>query len=463
MQTNNLDSCFLQQPYQTGFGYTSYPAAKQFQTGFDVTNYQQQAQASNDELIPLPLSVYIHIPFCDSLCHDCGCNSEASLTPEQTEPYLAALHKEIALQSALFDPDRKVVQLYIGGGAPTYLSDLQITALMSRLAKQFNLPMKKKREWSIEVDPRKVDLQRIDFLAASGFNYLRLEAQDFDPLVQQAINRLHQAEYTAKLIARAREQGFRSVSVELIYGLPQQSPESFAATISTVAQMLPDRISVYSRSHLSSLFPPQQMHSADIPGQETGAQPLEQVIQYLSAAGYRHLGMAQFALETDELCLAQDKNRLQRNLQGYTTKTQCELLGLGFGAVGRVGNCCVQNFKDLSMYLGSLEKGTLPLAKGLVLHEEDHLRRAVIQQIMCQANVDFAALSYKYHIDFKQHFALEIEILEQLASTGLIKIDSVSLSITPQGWALLPAIARIFDQYLQQQYKPLPFPSIFSD
>ncbi len=461
MQTTSFDPHLIQRFDRQGPEYTTYPAVDQFYPGFNVADYRQQVQASNDELIPRPLSLYIHIPFCDSLCYYCSCNKKVSQHSEQAVPYLAALHREIQLQSELFDDDRKVVQLYFGGGTPTYLSNTQLSRLMSRLGEHFNLPAKKKREWSIEVDPRTVNLARIDLLADLGFNYLNLGVQDFDAQVQKAVNRIHQPEHTDQLISRAREQGFDSISIDLIYGLPHQTPESFISTVDTVMQMRPDRLSIYNYTHKPKLFPSQQLiHSRDLPSPETKLSMLGDTVERLLRAGYRHIGMFHFALETDSLSIAQDKGRLQRNLQGYSTKAQCELLGLGVSAIGQVGNCYSQNHKDISAYQAALENQTLAISRGIILREEDRLRRAIIQQIMCQHRVEFAALSYKYHLDFKHHFAVEMELLEQLTVDGLIEIDALSLSITPPGQMLLRSIAMIFDQYLHRNESSKRFSSM---
>ncbi len=451
MQTTSFDPHLIQRYDRSGPEYATYPAVEQFYTGFDVTDYRQQVQSSNDELIPRPLSLYIHIPFCDSLCYYCRCNKKVSQQSEEAVPYMAALHREIQLQSELFDDDRKVVQLYFGGGTPTYLSDIQLSRLMAHLGEHFNLPAKKKREWSIEVDPRTVNLTRIDLLADLGFNYLKLGIQDFDPQVQTAVNRIHQPEHSAQLISCAREQGFSSISIDLIYGLPQQTAESFQTTVDTVMQMRPDRLSIYNYSHKPKLFPSQQLiHSRDLPSMDAKLSMLGNTVERLLKAGYRHIGMFHFALETDSLSVAQDKGRLQRNLQGYSTRAPCELLGLGVSAIGQVGNCYSQNHKDISAYQEAMENQTLAVSRGVILSGEDLLRRAVIQQIMCQHRVEFAALSYKYHLDFKHHFATEMGPLEQLAAAGLIEVDEVSLSVTPQGQLLLRPIAMIFDQYIHQ-------------
>lgn len=451
MKTTDFNPTLVQNYDQPGSDYASYPDLGQFHDGFDAAAYKQQVQASNDELIPRSLAVLIHIPFCETLCYYCTCDREISEQIEQTVPYMAALHQEIELQAELFDADRKVVRLHLGGGIPTYLTDPQLSKLMSRLAKHFNLPEKKKREWSIEVDPRTVNIQRIDLLAELGFNYLRLGVQDFDPQVQESVNRIHLPEHSAQLINRARKQGFKCVSIDLTYGLPRQTPASFAATIDKIIQLRPDRLSVYNYSNQPQLLPSRQpIKHTDLPSPETKLEMLEESIKRLQQAEYRHIGLDQYALESDDLSRAQDKGKLQRNLQGYATKAPHELLGLGVGAISQVANCYSQNHRSLAAYQATLKNHALPISRGLILRDEDRLRRAIIQQIMCQHKIEFAALSYKYHLDFNHHFAMEMELLEQLAVDGLVEIDALSLRVTPKGHFLLRPIARIFDQYSHQ-------------
>lgn len=449
LETTNFDAGLIRKYDKQGPRYTSYPTAVQFNDSFDIPSYEQQVQLSNEELIPRPLSLYIHIPFCHELCYYCGCNKKVTQHPEQAIPYLRALYQEIELQAQLFDHDRKVVQLHFGGGTPTYLTDLQLTELMAHLREHFNMPACDEHEWSIEIDPRTMDKNRIDLLADLGFNRMSLGIQDFNPIVQKAVNRIQSPEQTEELMIRAREQGFQSISVDLIYGLPHQTVTSFNQTLDTVVAMRPDRLSIYNYAHLPELFRAQRLIKAeDLPTAETKLAMFGETIERLGAAGYRYIGMDHFALETDELCIAQDEGTLQRNFQGYSTMARCDLVGLGVSSIGQVGDCYSQNQKIIADYQDSLEKDQLPIARGLIMHDEDRLRRAVIQQVMCQDRLDFNDFSHKYHIHFRKHFAMELELLAVQATDGLIKLGDDYLEVTPRGRLLLRSIAMVFDQYL---------------
>ncbi|MCF6224838.1 MAG: oxygen-independent coproporphyrinogen III oxidase [Xanthomonadales bacterium] len=451
LETTHFDAGLIQKYDKQGPRYTSYPTAVQFSDSFNAAAYRQQVQLSNEELIPRSLSLYVHIPFCHELCYYCGCNKKVSQHPEQAIPYLRALYREIELQAELFDHDRDVIQLHFGGGTPTYLNDTQLTGLMTQLREHFNMPQSGAHEWSIEIDPRSMDENRIDLLAQLGFNRMSLGIQDFNPIVQKAVNRIQSPEQTEALIVRARQQGFQSISVDLIYGLPHQTVSSFNQTLDIVIAMRPDRLSIYNYAHLPELFRSQRLiKTEDLPSTEIKLKMFAATIQRLAAAGYRYIGMDHFALESDELCVAQDEGTLQRNFQGYSTMARCDLIGLGVSSIGQVGDCYSQNQKIIDDYQAGLEIDQLPIARGLVMNDEDRLRRTIIQQIMCQDRVDFNALSNKFHINFRKYFSVELELLEIQAADGLIVLTEDHLEVTPQGRALLRSIAMIFDQYLKQ-------------
>ncbi|MCF6262704.1 MAG: oxygen-independent coproporphyrinogen III oxidase [Xanthomonadales bacterium] len=451
LETTHFDAGLIRKYNKQGPRYTSYPTAVQFSDSFNAAVYRQQVQFSNEELIPRPLSLYVHIPFCHELCYYCGCNKKVSQHPEQAVPYLRALYREIELQAALFDHDRDVVQLHFGGGTPTYLSDAQLAGLMAQLREYFNIPQSGRHEWSIEIDPRTMDENRIDLLAELGFNRISLGIQDFNPIVQRVVNRIQSPEQTEALIVRARQQGFRSISVDLIYGLPHQTVNSFKQTLDTVIAMRPDRLSIYSYAHLPELFRAQRLIKEEsLPSAETKLKMFAATIQQLTTAGYRYIGMDHFALESDELCVAQDEGTLQRNFQGYSTMARCDLIGLGVSSIGQVGDCYSQNQKIIADYQAELENDQLPITRGLVMNDEDRLRRTIIQQIMCQDRVNFNAFSNKFHINFRQYFSVELELLEVQAADGLVVLTEDYLEVTPQGRLLLRSIAMIFDQYLKQ-------------
>jgi len=436
--------------------YTSYPTAVQFMEGFDTEAYQRYTGASNNELIPKPLSLYVHLPFCKTLCYYCGCMKKVTRHQHQADQYLELLDREIELQGRLFDHDREVIQLHFGGGTPTYHSDDQLKKLMSQLGEHFSLSHDDSREFSVEVDPRTVGTERLAKLAEMGFNRISLGVQDIDPQVQEAVNRIQDPESTLQMVEASRNLGFNSVSIDLIYGLPLQTVEGFSNTIDTVVQAKPDRLAVYNYAHLPHIFRAQRMiDSKDIPSPETKLKLMELTIDRLTTAGYVYIGMDHFALPDDELTIAQREGGLQRNFQGYSTRRECDLIGLGVSAIGKVGDCYAQNLKDIRSWQSVVAEGKLPIWRGVGLTTEDRLRRGVIESIMCHGEVQFSQFESNYDIDFHDHFAYELGNLHQLETDGLIKMGNDEFSATPEGRLLLRSVAMIFDEYLQApQSKP---------
>ena len=429
--------------------YTSYPTALQFHEGFDAEAYRRFVQSSNDDLIPRPLSLYVHLPFCKELCYYCACNKKVTRNQQRAETYLQYLDKEIQLQGELFDSDRQVIQLHFGGGTPTYYDDVQLRHIVEQLSRNFLLSRSDSREFSIEIDPRTVDHERVANLADIGFNRVSMGVQDFDPAVQKAVNRIQNEGKTLRLIEAAREHGFNSVSVDLIYGLPLQTPKSFERTIDSVLSVRPDRLSVYNYAHLPHLFRAQRMIDSDqVPLPETRLQLLDSTIRKLVEAGYVYIGMDHFALPDDELSLAMKNGTLQRNFQGYSTCRQTDLVGMGVSSIGKVGNSFVQNHKDIRDWQAVLEKGELPVWRGLGLSGEDRLRREVISAIMCQGFVNFSDFEERFGIDFNNHFALELESLKPLEEDGLVELSEQSFEVTQVGLLLLRVIGMKFDEYL---------------
>jgi len=430
--------------------YTSYPTAVQFMEGFDAEAYRRFTATSNSELIPKPLSLYVHLPFCKSLCYYCGCMKKVTRHDDQADVYLELLEREIELQGQLFDHDREVVQLHFGGGTPTFHSDEKLKHLMTCLGDHFSLSGDDSREFSIEVDPRTMDASRLALLAGMGFNRISLGVQDTEPKVQEAVNRIQDTEATLNMVEDSRKLGFNSVSIDLIYGLPLQTIESFSNTIDTVVSAKPDRLAVYNYAHLPHIFRAQRMiNSKDIPSPETKLQLMELTIDKLAAAGYVYIGMDHFALPDDELTIAQREGGLQRNFQGYSTRRECDLVGLGVSAIGKVGDCYAQNIKDIPTWQSVVAEGKLPIWRGISLTTEDRLRRSIIESIMCHGAVRFREFESNFSIDFHDHFALELGNLEQLENDGLIKMGDDEFRVTPEGKLLLRAIAMIFDEYLQ--------------
>lgn len=429
--------------------YTSYPTALQFHEGFDVEAYRRHVQRSNDYLIPLPLSLYLHLPFCKSLCYYCACNKKVTRNTSRADDYLSHLYREIEMQGALFDRDRQVIQLHFGGGTPTYHNDAQLRELMQNLSRHFNLSKEDSREFSIEIDPRTVDEQRVANLARIGFNRLSMGIQDFDPAVQKAVNRIQDQEQTLRLIEAARENGFVSVSVDLIYGLPLQTARSFEKTIDSVLAARPDRVSVYNYAHLPHLFRAQRMINTDeVPPPEVRLELLASTTERMTGAGYVYIGMDHFALPEDELSVAMREGTLQRNFQGYSTCRETDLVGMGVSAIGKIGNSFAQNHKDIRTWQSAIEAGELPTWRGIALSGEDRLRREIIAAIMCQGLVRFSEFEQIYGIDFEDYFAYELETLKPLEEDGLIELSEQSIKVTPTGLLLLRAIAMKFDEYL---------------
>lgn len=429
--------------------YTSYPTALQFHEGFDAEAYRRHVQRSNDDLIPLPLSLYVHLPFCQTLCYYCACNKKVTRNSKLTESYLQSLDLEIELQGELFDRDRQVCQLHFGGGTPTYYDDKQLERIFKKLSENFFLSHFSTREYSIEIDPRTVNEDRMACLADLGLNRVSMGIQDFDPAVQKAVNRIQDEDKTLGLIHAARKAGFNSVSVDLIYGLPLQTAKSFETTIESVLTARPDRISVYNYAHLPHLFPAQRMISTDaVPTAEVRLEILASTISKLVGAGYVYIGMDHFALPDDELTVAMRDGTLQRNFQGYSTYHDTDLIGLGVSAIGKVENSFVQNHKDIRTWQAIIDDGKLPVWRGIGLSSEDRLRREIISAIMCQGELKFSEIEQEFRIDFTDHFALELDLLRPLQDDGLVEMSEEELKVTPIGLLLLRVIAMKFDEYL---------------
>ena len=429
--------------------YTSYPTALQFTESITDSDYRDNALSSNAR--PVPLSLYVHIPFCESLCYYCGCNKIVTRNTERVERYLAMLDREIALQAALFDKQRVVEQLHFGGGTPTYLDDEQLEQLMTKLRSAFTLDDSDGREFSIEVDPRTVGVDDIRRLARLGFNRLSLGIQDFNPLVQQAVNRIQSPDDVRSLVTASRNAGFKSISFDLIYGLPRQTVASFDKTLETVIAMRPDRLAVYNYAHLPQRFKGQRMISdSDIPEPHIKLDILHHTIDRLNEAGYEYIGMDHFALPEDEMVRARLAGTLQRNFQGYSTHRHCDLVGLGVSAIGSIGNVFSQNAITTSEYEALLQNDQLPIRKGIAVDQDDQLRGAAIQALMCYDRLSFADFNAAHNIDFNDYFASELERLQPLVNDGLVMLDESAITISRAGRLLLRSIAMVFDRYVDQ-------------
>ena len=429
--------------------YTSYPTALQFSEDLTADDYRKNALASNASGVPL--SLYVHIPFCHTLCYYCGCNKIITRNQERVDRYIEMLYREIDMQSELFDKSRKIEQLHFGGGTPTYLDKEQLDDLMAKLRSAFTFDESDNREFSIEVDPRTVDEDGIRHLAELGFNRLSLGIQDFDPVVQEAVNRAQTTDDVFGLVLAARDSGFESISFDLIYGLPHQTVESFDTTLELVIGMRPDRLAVYNYAHLPRRFKGQRMiNDDDIPSPEVKLDILHRTIDSLCGSGYEYIGMDHFALPEDELVLARKNGTLQRNFQGYSTHRDCDLVALGVSAIGSIGNVFAQSSVTTMEYETLIGNGQLPIRKGIAVDDDDLLRADVIQALMCYDELSFEAFGAKHDIDFVQYFASEIERLQPLADDDLIELDQSGIVITQKGRLLLRSIAMVFDRYIDQ-------------
>jgi oxygen-independent coproporphyrinogen-3 oxidase len=451
-RTVRFDPALARRYDVAGPRYTSYPTAVQFDESFGPAEYRRTAEASNEDPIPRPLSLYVHIPFCTSPCFYCGCTKVITRDRNAGARYLARLAREVELQSQLFDRDRKVVQLHLGGGTPTFLSPDQLTELMTIMRSGFDLADSGARERSIEVDPRTADESMLATLAGLGFDRLSLGVQDFDPEVQAAVNRVQPREDVLEVIGAARHNGFGSIAVDLIYGLPKQTEASFSRTLDDVIAVRPERIAAYSYAHLPQLFKPQtQIEAKDLCPPEVKLALLGLTIEKLTAAGYVYIGMDHFAVPEDELSVALEDGTLQRNFQGYSTQAGLDMIGLGMSAIGQVGDCYAQNRKTLDGWLLALDRGELPIWRGLRLTAEDRLRRDVIQRLMCAGVVDHADIERRHEVAFAEHFADELHRLEPMARDGLVVLGSRRLEVTDLGRLLLRAVAMVFDAHLTPQ------------
>jgi oxygen-independent coproporphyrinogen III oxidase len=453
-QTLQFDRALIDKYDKAGPRYTSYPTALELHEGFTEEHYRQRIAESNAK--GGPLSLYFHIPFCDTVCFYCACNKIVTKNRQHAEPYLANLIKEIALQGELFDKTRTVNQLHWGGGTPTFLNYEQMKTLMAATREHFSLRHDDSGEYSIEVDPRETNLHTVQQLRELGFNRISLGVQDFDHAVQKAVNRLQSETQTFSVLKAARAEGFRSTNVDLIYGLPKQTVASFAATLDKLIEVAPDRFSVFNYAHLPERFKTQrQINEAELPSADAKLAILQMVGDKLAAAGYVYIGMDHFAKPNDELAVAQREGHLHRNFQGYSTHSDCDLVGLGITSIGRVGGAYSQNVKTLDEYEDRLSRSELPVFKGFELNEDDLIRRDVITQLICHFHLDFRQIEQSHDLIFKDYFADELTALTGMQADGLVTVDSTGIQVKPAGRLLIRNICMVFDKYLalKQQRK----------
>ncbi len=449
-QSIEFDVSLIKRYDRAGPRYTSYPTALELHEGFGEQDYRKQIEQSNAG--GGPLSLYFHIPFCDTVCYYCACNKIITKNRKHAEPYLTNLHREITLQAQLFDSARTVNQLHWGGGTPTFLTAEQMQQLMAVTGQYFNLRNDGQREYSIEIDPRAVDSKTIPLLRELGFNRLSLGVQDFDSDVQKAVNRIQSEQQTFTVLNAAREYGFASISIDLIYGLPLQTVASFSKTLDKILEVKPDRLSIFNYAHLPARFKTQrQIKDDDLPDSKTKLEILQMVILRLQEQGYVYIGMDHFARPDDELAVSQRKNKLYRNFQGYSTHSDCDLVGLGITSIGRVADSYIQNVKDLEPYSLRVSQNHLPVFKGLVLTADDKLRRSVISQLICHFELNFSDIEQQFKIDFKQHFSSELDALLAMQDDGLVELSSEKIKVLPVGRLLIRNVCMVFDRYLSQK------------
>jgi oxygen-independent coproporphyrinogen-3 oxidase len=432
--------------------YTSYPTAVQFTTDCGVEDYLDWAKESNEDPIPAPLSLYLHIPFCDTICYYCGCSKVITKDKSKAAPYIALLKKEIKLQGALFAKDREVTQIHWGGGTPTFLNDKEIYEIIECIRENFNVPANNLVEFGIEVDPRTVDQKRIKNLANMGFNRISFGVQDFDHTVQESVNRVQSTEEIQQHIVDARAQNFQSINIDLMYGLPNQSVESFSKTLDTTIELDPDRIAIYNYAHLPEMFKPQRrINEEELPSPEEKLNILQLCIDTLQDAGYVYIGMDHFAKASDDLVKAQQQGSLHRNFQGYSTNADCDMIAMGITAISRLGDNYSQNVRTIEEYEERLSKGEIPVFRGIELEADDVLRREVINQLMCNNQLDIKKLEQEWHIDFPTYFKSSMENLQQMVGDGLLTIEKSRITITTSGRLLARSICMQFDRYLQEK------------
>ncbi len=433
---------------KNGPRYTSYPTADRFVETFTAATYAKWVAKRESNGESRPLSLYIHIPFCNTLCFYCACNKVITKDRSKSAEYVRYLIKEMAMQAMLLGPDQIVEQLHFGGGTPTFLSDDEIRQVMTAIRQHFKLV--KDGEYSIEIDPRKVSDETIALLGEAGLNRISIGVQDFDSEVQSAVNRIQSEEETLRVIHAARANGFKSVSIDLIYGLPKQTLEGFGVTLDKVISADPDRLSIYNYAHMPTIFKPQRrIHEQDLPTPQVKLDILDMAVNKLTSAGYVYIGMDHFAKPEDELAVAQRQGRLHRNFQGYSTHSDCDLVALGLSAIGKIGPTYSQNFRELEDYYGALDRDVLPIMRGMELDADDLVRRAIIQDLMCHFELAKESFNSVFQIDFDSYFATELEELREYEREGMLEVSARQIRVTPKGRMLIRNICMVFDKYLR--------------
>jgi len=445
-KTIEFDADLIRRHDVMGPRYTSYPTAVQFRDDFDVYDFTHVAERSR--INGGPLSLYFHLPFCDHVCYYCACNKIVTRDHTKVAPYIDHLKTEMNRVAPLLDSTRPIRQLHWGGGTPTFLDLAQMSELMDAIAGSFSLQTDDKRDYSIEIDPRVASEQTIQHLASLGFNRISVGVQDFDEQVQKAVHRIQSEAETLTVIDAARAAGFRSLNVDLIYGLPFQNLKRFARTLERIIEIAPDRLAIYNYAHMPHLFKPQRrIQENDLPTAEEKLAILQYTVERLGKAGYVYIGMDHFALPDDELAVALSNGSLHRNFQGYSTHADCDLAAFGVSSISRLDDCYIQNHRNIEDYYQALNNGDLPVAKGIRLNQDDILRRELIQRILCQGGFDVVDIEIRYSIEFLDYFEDALTRLWDMANEGLISWDGYQLTVLPAGRMLMRNIAMVFDHY----------------
>jgi oxygen-independent coproporphyrinogen-3 oxidase len=458
-QSIDFDLDLIRRYDQSGPRYTSYPTAVEFHDGFAEAEYRAACERSS--AAGRPLSLYFHIPFCDTVCFYCACNKVATKDRSLAQPYLDRVYRELEMQRGLFGDGRRVEQLHWGGGTPTFISSGQMQELMATTRRWFDLAGDDEGEYSIEIDPREADADTVALLRRLGFNRMSLGVQDFDPKVQKAVNRIQTEEETLAVLEASRDQGFRSVSIDLIYGLPHQSVDGFQRTLDRIIEFAPDRLSVFNYAHLPSRFMPQRrINEVDLPMPQTKLDILKSTGERLADAGYVYIGMDHFARPDDELAMAQRDGTLYRNFQGYSTHADCDLIGVGVTSIGKVDNTYAQNRRTLDEYYADIDAGLLSVFRGIELNRDDEIRRDVITKLICNFALDFEDVERAWGIDFGSYFAEELPNLSPMQDDGLLEASDSGIRVLPRGRLLIRNICMTFDAYLAAKQGPIGFSKV---
>ncbi|MEO5340722.1 MAG: oxygen-independent coproporphyrinogen III oxidase [Magnetococcus sp. MYC-9] len=445
-----FDRPLIERYNRSGPRYTSYPTAPHLHEGFGPPEFRQAVAHSVGEAPERPLSLYLHLPFCDTVCYYCACNKVVTPDRSRGERYLQSLLREVALMGDLLGRQRPVLQLHLGGGTPTYLDTAQLERLLNALRHHFCLLEEDKGEYGIEVDPRETATGSIQALRQLGFNRISLGVQDLDEAVQKAVNRIQPLSLSQRVVEEARQAGFLSVNLDLIYGLPLQSEGSFQKTLETVVSTLnPDRLAIFNYAHLPQYFMPQRrIKEEQLPTPEEKLRILERTIQFLTSSGYLYIGMDHFAKPDDELAVAQRRGLLHRNFQGYTTHGDCDLVGLGSSSISQIGRIYAQNLKEVEPYYRRIDAGELAVFRGLELSQDDLIRREVIMRLICDFQLDRLAVEARFGVAFDLYFQAEQAGIRRMIEEGLLEEEGNLLRVSAAGRLLIRNICMVFDWYL---------------